>query len=83
MNKNVREIVTGLFRERQDFREIDLNDDYFDLGISSLTIVELQIKIEDALDVTMPTSQLMRLSCINDWVEAYSKHIDRERAVQG
>jgi D-alanine--poly(phosphoribitol) ligase subunit 2 len=38
---------------------INLEDDFFDLGASSLTIVELQIQLENVLGLTAPTSSLM------------------------
>ena len=45
-------------------KDIGEDDNFFDAGVSSLTIIELQIRVEDILEVTVPTTLLMRLSTI-------------------
>jgi acyl carrier protein len=52
-------------------KDLAEQDNYFDLGVSSLTIIELQLAVEEALGVTIPTSQLMILSTIREWIDAY------------
>ena len=71
-SENVAKTIVDLFIEKEAFADIGLDDDYFDKGISSLTIIELQVKVEEVLGVSVPTAQLMRLSTINEWVEKYS-----------
>jgi D-alanine--poly(phosphoribitol) ligase subunit 2 len=46
-------------------------EDFFDLGASSLTIVELQIQLENALGVTAPTSDLMGSPSVQGWAGIY------------
>jgi acyl carrier protein len=67
----IKEVIVALFREKANFQNIDLDEDYFDLGVSSLTIVGLQIKVEEKLGVSISTRDLMGLSTINQWVETY------------
>jgi acyl carrier protein len=70
---DIRELIISLFRERESFGYIAVDDDYFNLGVSSLTIVSLQIKVEERLGVSIPTRDLMGLSTINDWVDVYTR----------
>lgn len=56
--------------------EISSDQDFFELGASSLTIVDLQIQLEKRLNVEVDTSILMSNPTIDGWVEAYSmEHI--------
>jgi len=68
----IRDVIVPLFREKDNFKNIDLDEDYFDRGVSSLTVVGLQIKVEERLGVSIETADVMRLSTINQWVEAYA-----------
>jgi acyl carrier protein len=70
---DIAELVIALFRERESFKDVALDDDYFNLGVSSLTIVSLQIKVEERLGVSIATRDLMGLSTINEWVDAYTR----------
>lgn len=72
VDEHIRKTIIGLFRNKKQMKDIDEDDRYFDLGVSSLTIIELQIGIEEALGITISTSELMRLSTIKEWVETYS-----------
>jgi acyl carrier protein len=47
------------------------DEDFFDHGASSLAVIQMQIRIEEALKVTVPTSDLMAQPTINDWVRLY------------
>ena len=73
MKENIRNTILGLFRQKELMKELEEEDDFFDLGVSSLTIVELQISIENSLNLTVPTSTLMSLATVKDWIEAYTK----------
>lgn len=72
MEENIRETINRLFRQKSQMRDIGESDKFFDLGVSSLTIIELQIGIERELRITVPTGELMRLGTIKDWIGAYS-----------
>jgi D-alanine--poly(phosphoribitol) ligase subunit 2 len=68
----VRETILGLIRKKKNMQGLGEDDNYFDLGVSSLTIIELQIGVEEELGIAIPTSQLMRLSTIRGWIDAYA-----------
>jgi acyl carrier protein len=69
--QDIKDVIVSLFKEKENFKDIDLDDDYFDLGVSSLTIVGLQVKVEERLGVSLSTRELMGLSTINQWVGGY------------
>lgn len=72
MKDKVRATILGLIRQKKNMESLAEDDNYFDLGVSSLTVIELQIGVEEALAVTIPTSRLMRLSTIRGWIDAYA-----------
>lgn len=65
--------VLGLFREKEIMKELTEEDDFFDLGVSSLTVVELQIVIEKELNLAVATSELMASPTVKEWVEVYTQ----------
>ena len=67
----ISEVIKGFFQEKPIFNNIVDEQDFFDIGASSLTIVDLQIQIEDALDIEVPTSKLMENPTLNGWVASY------------
>jgi acyl carrier protein len=67
----IRDLIVGLFQEKESHKNIGLDDDYFSLGVSSLTIIGLQIKVEEQLGVNVETRTLMGLSTINQWIDTY------------
>jgi acyl carrier protein len=60
---------------------ITADDDFFDLGASSLTIVDLQLQLEAKLGITVPTSALMRSPSVRGWTDVYSAAV-KETAPQ-
>jgi acyl carrier protein len=72
MEKNIRKTISRLFRRKENMRNIGDDDNFFEAGVSSLTIIELQINVEEALGLQVETSQLMRLSSISGWISAYA-----------
>jgi acyl carrier protein len=78
---NIRETIIGLFRQKRQMKNLSEDDTFFDLGVSSLTIIELQIAVEGALGTTVPTSDLMRLGTMRGWIEAYSTKVQQRDAV--
>ncbi len=70
--QDIADIVIPLFRAKENFKGIALDDDYFELGVSSLTIVGLQIQVEEKVGVTLETRELMTLSTIDQWIDAYA-----------
>lgn len=65
--------VLGLFREKEIMKDLTEEEDFFDLGVSSLTVVELQIVIEKELNLAVATSKLMASTTVKEWVEAYTQ----------
>jgi acyl carrier protein len=72
VDDNIREIILGLFRDKSQMKDIGEDDRFFDMGVSSLTIIDLQIGVEGVLGITVPTSELMRQGTIRGWIETYS-----------
>lgn len=73
--EKIRSCVLASFREKEVLKNIGENDDFFDLGVSSLTIVELQIVIEKELKITVETSHLMRSPSMASWMDIYVKKL--------
>ncbi len=76
MSENeLRKTLLEMFRAKPIMKSIDVDDDFFDLGASSLTVVDLQLDIEKKIGATVPTRVLMSQPSINGWVSAYSEKI--------
>jgi aryl carrier-like protein len=69
----VRQIITGLFKQKGILSNIRSDQDFFDVGASSLTIVDLQLQVESALGRTVATSELMANPTIDGWVQLYAQ----------
>lgn len=76
MSDSISNTILSLFREKELMKEIGLDDNFFDLGVSSLTVVELQILVEKALGCSVETADLMRASTIGQWIELYTAATD-------
>ncbi|HEY0685566.1 MAG TPA: acyl carrier protein [Steroidobacter sp.] len=70
---SIRKLIVELFNQRPMLKDIDADQDFFEVGASSLTIVDLQIQIEEALNVSVPTSELMRQPTLAGWTAAYAQ----------
>lgn len=70
---DVRNTIIKLFGEKPILCNIEPDQDFFDVGASSLTIVDLQIQIEDVLKRSVPTAHLMGNPTLNSWVAAYTQ----------
>lgn len=73
--QELRSYITEVFRAKPIMESINEDDDFFDFGASSLTVVDLQLDIEEKLGVTVSTSELMKQPSINGWVTAYAGKI--------
>jgi acyl carrier protein len=69
----IKNVIAALFRESDNFENIGFDDDYFDNGVSSLTIVGLQVRVEEKLGFTLETRELMTFATVNEWIDAYTK----------
>ena len=71
--EEIPETILRLFRNKEVMKSLGEDEDFFDLGVSSLTIVELQIAVESALDIEVPTSELMTAPTIKQWIALYTE----------
>lgn len=71
--EDIEKTILSAFREKEVMNEVGIDDDFFDLGVSSLTIVELQIVVEKMLGLEVPTSTLMAAPTIAEWVSVYTE----------
>lgn len=78
--EEIKSILTRLFNEKDALKNVDGDADIFDLGVSSLTVVDLQIKAEEALQLETTTSALMRHPTLNGWIKLYS-NLSQQTAV--
>lgn len=69
--QDVAKLIKRICTETLAYENFRDDEDFFDRGASSLTIVELQLKIEEALGWTVPTSELMLNSSIAGWTRVY------------
>jgi acyl carrier protein len=77
---SLRERIVGLFDGKSILKGIAADQDFFDVGASSLTIVDLQLQVEELLGVSIPTSTLMSNPTIDAWVQLYSQATELPRA---
>lgn len=72
----IRSAIMEMFRTKPIMESLTEEDDFFDLGASSLTIVDLQLDVEQKLGVTVPTRLLMGQPTINGWVSVYMDKLE-------
>lgn len=58
--QKVREILAKHSRLDVDIKSIKEDDDLYELGLTSLTTVNIMLAIEDAFDIEFPDSKLNR-----------------------
>lgn len=71
----VRESIQHLLSGFLNNRPVGDDDDFFDMGASSLSIVQLQIKVEKAVGATVPTAKLMAAPTLAGWISLYNDAI--------
>lgn len=69
----IRSCVLNAFMEKPIFEGIEPDQDFFMLGVSSLTVVDLQLQLEKLIGCSVDTSQLMANPTINGWVDLFSE----------
>ena len=65
-------VIKAIFDAKPMLQGIDNDAVLFDLGVSSLTIVDLQFQVEDSLGIKVSTEMLMENPTIEGWAEAYA-----------
>jgi acyl carrier protein len=69
--QSIRQIIIDFLSKKPIFQDIEDDQDFFDIGASSLTIVDLQIQIEKSLKRAVSTTDLMLNPTLNGWVSVY------------
>jgi acyl carrier protein len=77
MQHEIKDLIVSLFQTKNALRHIGMEDNYFDLGVSSLTIIGLQLEVEEKLGVTLDTRELMSFANISQWIDAYADKVSR------
>ncbi|MBU1620592.1 MAG: acyl carrier protein [Gammaproteobacteria bacterium] len=72
-SNEVRKIIIEIFNSKEILKDIESCQDFFEVGASSLTVVDLQIQIEKALNKEVETSKLMANPTIDSWVNVYAE----------
>jgi D-alanine--poly(phosphoribitol) ligase subunit 2 len=72
-NEQIAAIIREVCRREELLADMPADEDFFDHGVSSLAVIQMQIRIEEALRVTVPTSELMGQPTINDWISLYTR----------
>ncbi|WP_323121954.1 acyl carrier protein [Burkholderia alba] len=68
---DITDMIATTCRDALGFADLRSDEDFFDRGASSLTIVELQIQIEQKVQLQVPTSKLMAAPSIDGWTGLY------------
>lgn len=58
------------------------DEDVFDHGVSSLAVIQMQIRIEEVLNVIVPTSDLMGNPTIKAWISLYTLRASESTGVK-
>jgi len=69
----IKNTLVSAFNQKEMLKNIEGDTDIFDLNVSSLTVVDLQIRIEEMLKLEAPTAELMRQPTLNGWISIYTK----------
>ena len=72
-NERIAAAIREVCRRDELLADMAEDADFFDNGVSSLAVIQMQIRIEEALHVTVPTSDLMGQPTINDWIGLYTQ----------
>lgn len=80
-SEQIAKIVRDVCRRDELLAGMPEDEDFFDHGVSSLAVIQMQIRIEEALQVTVPTSDLMAQPTINEWIDLYTRAASAATAV--
>jgi len=81
-DKQIAATIREVCRREELLGGIPEDEDFFDHGVSSLAVIQMQIRIEEALKVTVPTSDLMGQPTINDWISLYTRRAGASTEVE-
>ncbi len=64
-------IVCLIVEEKlQNKLNVNEENNFIDLGLDSMDVVDIVVKVEQQLNVTFDDEQIAQFSCVNDIVEA-------------
>jgi acyl carrier protein len=72
MTQNATDTIAQIIRKNANIPNLGEDDDFFEAGVSSLTVVSMQLEIETALGREVATKELMKKPSISGWSSAYS-----------
>lgn len=81
-NDQIAKTIREVCRRDELLAGMPEDEDFFDNGVSSLAVIQMQIRIEEALNVTVPTSDLMGQPTINDWIDLYTQRASASTEVE-
>lgn len=81
-NEQIATTIREVCRREELLADMSENEDFFDHGVSSLAVIQMQIRIEEALSVVVPTSDLMGQPTINDWISLYTRATSSSTGVE-
>jgi len=70
-NEQMAATIREVCRREELLADMPEDEDFFDNGVSSLAVIQMQIRIEEALNIAVPTSALMEQPTISDWINLY------------
>ena len=69
--EQIAETVSAICRQGELLAGVPDDEDFFEYGVSSLAVIQMQVRIEEVLKVTVPTAVLMARASIYDWIDLY------------
>jgi D-alanine--poly(phosphoribitol) ligase subunit 2 len=81
-NEQIAATVREVCQREELLAGVAEDEDFFDHGASSLAVIQMQIRIEEALQVTVATSDLMEQPTINDWINLYTRSASASTEVE-
>ena len=72
MSKEIRKAIHDVISEKELLNGISDDQDFFDQGASSLTVVDMQIKVEAIVGKAAETAKLLLNPTVDGWVSVYS-----------
>lgn len=67
----IRKVIVSVLDTKPILKGVSPEADFFDLGASSLTVVDLQLQVEEVLSTEVDTALLMATPTLNGWVKIY------------
>ena len=77
MNKFERKVINVIARETGiDKKEIRLDSSLYDIGIDSLSALELLVALEDKYDMRIPEDELNNLTTVREIVKVVQRNVN-------